>query len=128
MQSKPSAHGPEYAIQQDIVAFLKARGWHVERLIGNAFQSGLPDLLAFHKKWGYRFIEVKYAERYSFTKAQKVKFPTLEQFNVGIWILTEATQEAYDKLFKKPNWRDYVKKTWKIPTQKEIDLLMDQVD
>jgi hypothetical protein len=119
--------GPEHKIQVAIIAFLKARGWHVERLIGNAFQSGLPDLLAFHVKWGSRFIEVKNAERYSFTKAQKIKWPVLERFNVGIWILTEATQEAYDSLFKPPNWRSFIKKTWNIPTLSEIDKLMEDI-
>lgn len=120
-------HGPEYQIQQNIVTFLEARGWHVERLIGNAFQSGLPDLLVFHPKWGYRFVEVKYAKRYSFTAAQKRKFPVLEKFGVGIWILTAATQAEYDKLFKGPNWRAYVKKSWKIPTQQEIDTMMEEI-
>ena len=121
-------HGPEFAIQIAIIAYLEARGWHVERLIGNAFQSGLPDLLCFNPKWGYRFVEVKYAERYSFTKAQKIKWPTLEKFGAGIWILTAANQEQYDKLFAPPNWRSYIKKTWKIPTQAEIDTTLEAID
>ena len=44
---KPSIrakHGPEFHIQKEIVKFLQARGWHVERLVGNAYQAGLPDL------------------------------------------------------------------------------------
>lgn len=120
-----SIHGPEYEIQRDVVTFLKARGWHVERLIGNAFQSGLPDLMAFHKKWGFRFIEIKYGKKYTFTKQQKIKWPVLEAFNVGIWIMTAATQEQYDTLFGPPTWRSYVKKTWHIPTLSEIDAMMD---
>ena len=122
-----SAHGPEFKIQIEVKDYLECRGWHVERLIGNAFQSGLPDLLAFHPKWGYRFVEVKYKERYSFTKAQKQKFPVLERFKVGIWILTAGNQEEYNKLFKAPNWRSFVKKTWKIPTQQEIDTAMEEI-
>jgi hypothetical protein len=121
-------HGPEFAIQAAIIEFLRTRGWHTERLIGNAFQSGLPDLVAFHRKWGQRFIEVKNAGRYSFTRAQKAKFPVLESFGVGIWILTAADQIEYDKLFAPPNWRDYVKKTWHIPTQAEIDQLLDEIE
>ena len=118
---------PEFKIQTEVIAYLEARGWHVERLIGNAFQSGLPDLLAFHPKWGYRFVEIKYEEQYSFTKAQKRKWPVLEKYGAGIWILTDATQAEYDKLFAPPNWRNYVKKTWKVPTLKEIDTLLDEM-
>ena len=31
---------------------------------------------------------------------------------IGIWILTAATQDEYDKLFKLPNWRAYWKESW----------------
>jgi len=119
------AHGPEFKIQADLIRFLQARGWHVERLVGGAFQMGLPDLIAFHPKWGSRFIEVKNAKRYSFTHAQKIKFPILESFKVGIWILTDTTQEEYDKLFAAPNWRSYWKPSWKTPTQDEIDKMLE---
>ncbi|MGO8994885.1 MAG: hypothetical protein ACLQVI_16340, partial [Polyangiaceae bacterium] len=40
-------------------AYLKIRGWHVERMIGNAFQMGVPDLFIAHLKWGQRWIDVK---------------------------------------------------------------------
>ena len=36
--------GPERKIQRALIAFLNARGWLVERMIGNAFQMGIPDL------------------------------------------------------------------------------------
>ena len=120
-------HGPEYFIQQDIIAFLEARGWHVERIIGNAFQRGLPDLEAYHRKWGVRKIEAKRPDKYTFTNAQKRKFPILEAYGVGIWIMNAATQEEYDKLFAPPNWRDYVKKNWKIPTMQEVEAMIDEL-
>jgi hypothetical protein len=119
-------HGPEYKIQKDIIVFLTARGWHVERIIGNAYQSGLPDLVAFNPKWGTRWIEIKNDGRYTFTKAQRRKFPVFERYNVGIWILTSATQEQYDLLFKEPNWRDYWKDSWgDIP---DIDKLLAEIE
>ncbi len=121
-------HGPEYFIQGEVVAFMRARGWLVERMIGNAFQVGVPDLYCFHPKWGTRWIDVKNKGRYSFTKAQKLKWPIWERYGVGIWILTGAIQEEYDKLFKSPNWRSYVKKAWKIPTQEEIDAMLDAIE
>jgi hypothetical protein len=120
-------HGPEYFIQEDLMVFLKARGWLVERMIGNAFQTGIPDLYCRHPKWGERWIDVKNKGRYSFTKAQKRKWPIWERYGTGIWILTGADQENYDRLFKPPNWRDFVKSSWKIPTQAEIDAMLDEI-
>ncbi len=102
-------HGPEYGIQNEVIAYLIQRGWHTERIIGNAFQRGLPDLYAGHKKWGQRWIEIKNETRYEFTKAQRHKFPILDSFNIGIWVLVAATEEEYDKLFQPPNWKEYWK-------------------
>ena len=110
-----------------MIAYLKARGWHVERMIGNAFQMGVPDLFIAHPKWGQRWIDVKRpGKNYSFTKAQKLKWPVWEAFGIGIWILTAATQEEYDKLFAPPNWRAYWKESWgQVP---DIDALLDELD
>jgi len=118
-------HGPEYRIQNDLITFLEARGWLVERMIGNAFQKGIPDLYCHHPKWGYRWVDVKYEGRYSFTRDQKLKWPKWEKKGVGIWILTGADQKNYDKLFAFPNWRDYWKALWgELP---DIDLLLEQI-
>ena len=124
---KQAKHGPEHKIQQDIVEFLECRGWHVERIVGGMYQSGLPDLYIGHPKWGSRWLEVKNPNRYSFTRQQKHKFPVFEKYRIGIWILTAATQKEYDKLFGPPNWRDYVKKSWNIPTIEEIDKMMEEI-
>jgi hypothetical protein len=84
----------------------------VERMIGNAFQSGIPDLYCYHPKYGERWIDAKVDGQYSFTKAQRFKWPIWEKYGVGIWILTGANQQQYDRLFKAPNWRDYWKPQW----------------
>lgn len=121
-------HGPEYYIQKDVVAMLRARGWHVERMIGNMYQFGVPDLYLYHKKWAERWVDIKRpGKNYSFTKAQKIKWPIWEQAGIGIWILTAATQEEYDKLFKPPNWRSFVKAGWKMPTQTDIDKMLEEM-
>jgi len=111
-----------------LIAYLKARGWHVERMIGNAFQLGIPDLFTAHPKWGQRWIDCKQPKQYSFTKAQKRKWPVWESFGIGIWILTAATQEEYDKLFKPPNWHDYWKEGFRVPTQADIDAMFDEMN
>lgn len=118
-------HGPEWYIQQDLIAFLEARDWLVEVTHGNLFQDGFPDLFIHHVKWGYRWIDCKNPGKYTFTKAQKRKWPIWEGHGVGIWILTAANQEQYDKLFAAPNWRDYWKKSWgELP---DIEKLLSEI-
>lgn len=120
--------GPEWYIRRDIKAMLEQRGWHVEIMVGSAFQTGIPDLYCFHQnKWGERWIDAKNPESYNFTKAQKFKWPLWERKGIGIWILVAGTQEEYNKLFQPPNWRSYVKKTWKLPTPEEIDQMLDEM-
>jgi len=105
--------------------FLRTRGWLVERMIGNAFQTGIPDLFCWHPKWGGRWIDVKNPERYSFTQSQKIKWPLWEKFKLGVWILTDATQEEYDKLFEPPNFRDFWKDSWTLDDS-DVDRWMDE--
>jgi hypothetical protein len=122
---KRAKHGPEWFIQRDLIAFLEARHWLVERMIGNAFQMGIPDLYVHHNKWGSRWIDCKVEGRYSFTKPQKRKWPLWDSFGVGIWIITAATQAEYDKLFKPPNWKEFWKPSWgEIP---DIDALLAEI-
>jgi hypothetical protein len=120
-------HGPEYGIQRDIVKYLRARGWHVERLIGGAWQSGLSDLFICHKNFGVRFVEIKQEEHYRFTRAQKYKFPLLMKNGCGIWILTEASDEQYARLFQSPNLWDYLKLT-DCPSNDEIDRWLQEIE
>ena len=124
---KLKREGPEHKIQRDLIDYLRVRGWLVEVMHGNAFQRGIPDLYLFHKKWGSRWVDVKNPENYCFTKAQKLKWPMWEKAGLGIWILTAATQSEYDKLFDLPNWRDYWKPSWSLPTPQEIDRLLGQI-
>jgi hypothetical protein len=119
-------HGPEWHTQKDLIAFLQARGWLVEHTHGSLYQNGFPDLLAMHEKWGERWIDVKQPKHYSFTKAQRRKWPQWAAKGTGIWILTAATQEEYDKLFGPPNWKNYWKESWgQVP---DIDALLDELD
>lgn len=120
-----SKHGPEFFIQNDLIDYLRARGWLVERFVGNAFQFGIPDLYAWHPKWGQRWIDVKVEGKYTFTKQQKRKWPVWERAQLGIWILTGADQKNYDKLFQPPNMRDYWKPSW--DKKIDIDALLDEL-
>jgi hypothetical protein len=128
-----SKHGPEYHIQNKWVKFLTAKGWHVERLIGNAFQSGIPDLLLMHPEHGIRFVDIKVDGKYSFTAAQKQKWPLWLKFGCGIWILSAKSSEdctkshmveQYERLFKGPNVMDFWKDSWHI----NLDKLLEELD
>ncbi len=120
-------HGPEWHIQKALVPYLKARGWVVEEMHGNAFQRGIPDLYLFCRERGYRWVDVKHAKRYTFTKAQRKKWPFWDSQGIGIWILTAVSQAEYDKLFAPPNWREYWKDSWALPTQEDIDAMLDEL-
>lgn len=98
---------PEAKIQAALIDFLEGRNWLVEPTHGNAFQKGLPDLFLAHVRHGQRWVDCKVKGKYSFTKAQKAKWPKWEKNGVGIWILTAASQDEYDLLFQPPNWRKY---------------------
>lgn len=101
--------GPEARIQREFIRYVKDRGWHVERMIGNALQKGIPDIFIAHLKHGTRWVDLKNPHDYEFTRSQRIKWPVWEQYGVGIWIITGWGEKEYDKLFLPPNWRDYWK-------------------
>lgn len=107
MKVKPirnTKQGPEAKIQKALVKFLRERGWWVKETHGNMYQSGLPDLYAVKRQYGRpRWIEVKYVPNLKFTPAQWEDFPRMVTEGIGIWVLTAATEEEYQKLFKPPN-------------------------
>ena len=100
--------GPEAKIQSEIEFALRGREWYVKSTHGNMYQSGFPDIYAYHKKHGQRWIEVKYKEHYVFTPAQLENFPMMSAFGIGIWILVSADQNELQKLFQPPNWHLYL--------------------
>lgn len=106
---RTKASGPEETIVDNITDMLLLRGWYVVRMHGNLHQFGFPDLFACHSKYGIRLIEVKNPKSYSFTGAQIEKFPKLTANGAGVYILVDATEEEYNKLFRAPNWWSYLK-------------------
>lgn len=97
---------PEYHIVEDIIRMLRYKGWFVKKTHGNAFSYGWPDLFACHSLYGQRWIEVKHTIH--FTDAQIIDFPKFCANGSGVWVLIEATENEYQKLFKKPNWSEYL--------------------
>jgi hypothetical protein len=99
---------PEEEIRKAIIDFLILRGWFCMITHGNLYQSGFPDVYACHSKYGTRWIEVKNPKKYSFTPAQLETFPKMCANGAGVWVLTEATEAEYSKLFKPANWYTYL--------------------
>jgi hypothetical protein len=93
----------EATIQDRLVKLLRSKEWFVKVTHGNAFQSGLPDLYASHHLYRARWIEVKVADQFSFTRAQVIDFPRMEAAGSPIWVLTDTTDVEYAKLFKPSN-------------------------
>lgn len=101
---------PEAKIQTAIIMFLRARDWFVKSTHGGPYQAGFPDLFASHTKYRQRWIEVKLPgfKGSHFTPAQLEIFPQMCGHGAGVWILTAATDEEYQKLFGPPNWHVYL--------------------
>lgn len=98
----------EDSIQEDMVAFLRLRGWTVAETHGNAYQKGLPDLFCWNQKHNlFRWVDMKNPNRYRFTKDQCKVWTGWEKEGLGVWIITAATDEEYQKLFGDANFRDY---------------------
>jgi len=102
--------GPEKKIQDDLEKFLRMREWFVKSTVGNMYQSGFPDIYATHRKYGIRWIEVKLPNMVGsqWTPAQLEDFPLLRANGTRIWVLTAATEEEYQKLFKQDNLWQYM--------------------
>lgn len=101
---RTGAAGPEAQIQEALIKRLKEYDWLVKVIVGNMYQSGLPDLWCAHDRLGQRWIEVKNPKKWSFTPAQQKDFPLFHSKNVGIWVLFEDSNEELMKLHQPPNW------------------------
>ncbi len=113
---------PEDAVQEKIIIFLNQRGWMVEKMHGNAFQKGIPDLYCWNAGLQmHRWIDVKVEGRHEYTKSQCQKWPKWEKNGLGVWIMMDATEEWYAKLFEPHNFWDY----WKPRYNKYIEPIED---
>lgn len=101
---KPVADKPEKRIEDALCVFLRARGWYCFVTHGGMYQSGFPDIYATHPEHGVRLIEVKLPDLRGsrFTNAQLEKFPLFNNNGSPIWVLTDASEYEYRKLFDMP--------------------------
>jgi hypothetical protein len=104
---------PEAIIQDKICKKLKGLDWFVKETHGDLYQSGFPDIYAFHRSYGQRWIEVKNPNGYAFTPAQLKWFPMFSAVGCQVWILTSDSDEEYKKLFLPENWYQYLS-VWRL--------------
>jgi len=103
--------GPEYSIQQAVIRYLEDRDWMVKVVNAGLYNFGFPDLVACHKNYGIKFIEIKQpVKNVSFTPAQYKYFPEFCRNGAPIYILTSANEENYQRLFDKSNLWIYMGK------------------
>ena len=107
---------PEEHVRAGFVALMEKRGWFVHITHGNQFSSGLPDLFCAHVNYGVRWIEVKHADAYHFTRDQLRVFPQMTSKGVGIWIIALPRNYTEHQLVYEyenvivngpPNWTKY---------------------
>ena len=101
---------PEKEIQDKIIHKLRLRGWVVFTMFASENLRGFPDLYCTHKRYGYRWVEVKLPGMVGskFTPAQLEVFPKLIANGTHIWILTSDTDKELDLLFKPMNLSSYL--------------------
>lgn len=109
---------------------MKARGWHVEIMTGNRYQYGIPDLWTWHPDWDFRWIDCKVPKKNSLTPRQCQKWPVWEKKGIGVWIMVEASQDEYDKLFGSPNFRDFWRPSYDkyCLSEEELDVILDAIE
>lgn len=122
-------HDKEKRILDKIRLMLQNLEWLVEITHGSKYMSGFPDLYLSHRKFGIRWVDVKVEDNYEYTAAQRKKWPIWHKHGSGIWIMTDATQEQYERLFQEPNWHFYWKPRYGDPfKQFNLDDVLDSLE
>jgi hypothetical protein len=120
---------PEAAIQKRIIAFLRARGWTVKPTHGNAFSKGWPDLWCWHQGMQiFRWVDCKNPADFEYTKAQIQTWPLWEADGIGVWIMFEADEENYSKLWEPHNFRHYWKPRYDKHLRNPLDIIAELLD
>lgn len=92
----------EKELAKELIAYMREQGWYVIKLHGNKFQKGLPDYVAFHKKYGTRWFEMKRPRKGRLTRDQRDVFMKMTAHGAHIFILTGV--KDYKLLFGQGNW------------------------
>lgn len=100
--------GPEAQMQARLLKRLRMEGWYAKETHGNEFVSGFPDIFACHISYGSRWIECKLPKGSRLEPSQRHTFLEFAKRKIGVWILTDAIDWEYNKLFKPANWHTFL--------------------
>lgn len=98
----------ESNIQQKIQRKLELLKWFTIKTHGSQMQQGIPDILASHKVYGIRLIEVKNPAGFSFTPAQVKIFAEMVSHGAPVYVLTSDADSEITKLFGPSNYWKYI--------------------
>jgi hypothetical protein len=108
----------ESTLASKVKILFENHGWVVINVHGNAFTKGLPDKYCVDitprnssgKTFGQRWIELKRPTVGRYTIDQVYTFPLIERAGIGVWVVTEATELAYNSVVAgPPNWRNFLR-------------------
>lgn len=106
MNIKKPRGRPEDKAAGRLRRYMENKGWMVKKLHGGKYQSGLPDLVAFHAIHGLRWIETKNIGG-KLRVSQRELFADMALHGQKVFILHDQTDYAI--LFSKhDNWRSYI--------------------
>lgn len=111
MEFKPPrntvATGPEAVGSRRLKKYMEGQGWYLKKLHGGAYQSGMPDYVAWHPRYGQRWIEMK-APGGKLRHSQISMFRIMEKYGQHVYVL--ESEKHYGRLFsEKGNWFSYVR-------------------
>ena len=86
---------------------LLTKGWTIiDKVGGSVYTTGWPDLFCFHPTHGVRWIETK-ALGGKLKPSQVKRFDRWRKAGLGVYVL--ENEKHYYRLFKPPNWENYIR-------------------
>lgn len=109
---KKSSKQPETMLYKQVREWLEHRGWFVLKLHGSEFQVGLPDVYAFHVKYGCAWIELKMPkrkkDRHGGLRASQIRMmKRMQVAGVPVWVIT-SVEELQLLYTRRPNFMSYL--------------------
>lgn len=103
--SKPKTQ-PESLASIKIIKYMKARSWACWKVGAGKYVSGWPDYYCVHHIFKHRWIEIK-VDKNKLRASQVKRFRELTKAGDEVFVLENEGQ--YGKLFKPPNWEEYIR-------------------
>ncbi len=97
---------PESLAANRLLKHMRAREWTCWKVGAGKYVSGWPDYYCYHRLHGHRWIETK-INKNMLEPSQIKRFQELTDAGDKVFVLTDETH--YGRLFKEPNWLQYVR-------------------